>query len=232
MANQKKKSVSANYYSPYMGALRIRKSHGGEGITTRLIEKKNGEKQTIHEEVFDSVSGLPLSIYIDTKEFHGTEIEFLTVVLFDPESKMREVIQSKFDNDFTSDFLKRLPDVDLKRPVTIKAFTMDNEKRPGFKVNFLIPYQFGKKIERNKTIELPKWESRAKKNGKKGELEWDRSLELDYFRNLVEKKKNELLSYWKDIRKKKEESEFSSNDSSMSRIDSIINDMSFDDLPF
>lgn len=108
------------------GDFRMVVPEGTEGAVRREYESSTGEKGVKHELVFKSISGM----VTDVNFFDGDYGKNL-VITFDFEDGSEPVAVSLGCNTpFGEDVLKKLPNIDFKKPLSMKpyAFVGDNGK--------------------------------------------------------------------------------------------------------
>jgi len=111
-------------------ARKVDDTREGEGIRKRqAFNPSTQETITVTEEYFDFVSGYIKQAYL--KEFDGRR--FLNMIIDDV------MISLKYDNSrggidaYCQDLIKRLPNIDLSKKVTLKPFKFLDEKRSAAK---------------------------------------------------------------------------------------------------
>lgn len=110
-------------------------AEGTPGSVVRKYEDKDGVEKEKVELVHDSVTGVITNIAFEDGEY-GTSIQ----VTLDNEG----IISMGTASNFGEDFMKKLPNIDLKKEVKIApyAFEVEGKSRKGVTV-----YQDGEKIE-------------------------------------------------------------------------------------
>jgi hypothetical protein len=94
---------------------------GTTGAVTRTYELKDGTTGSKIEKIYESVSGKITDIKFADTEF-GT---LLQVTLTDPDEFLKaepEVLSMNTSTDFAKDFMKKLPNIDLEKEVTVRPF--------------------------------------------------------------------------------------------------------------
>lgn len=165
---------------------------------TKPITNENGEV-TGHALYYDFMEGKLSEIGIYEKEFRKGEFTEMLVIKLRGEGKGREILETEFKGSHSTDFLTRLPNIDLSRSMKLKAFTIKDEeksKEKGKNVfnRTLIPYHEEKvKVERFFTKENPGGMPDAivtvlknkKGKGDENAKTYDFSAKEDFLRGLV-----------------------------------------------
>lgn len=154
----------------------VRVKEGTEGANERQL--KNGE--TVHELVFDTLSGYIQEIKTRDVTFNDKSMKFWAVTITDHGSTY--ILSMPYSSRYSSSFLKRLPNLDLKAEVTIHCAHFADDDR-----TVLWLTQEGVKVEQAYTKEDPNGLPEMKQVKVKGELVWDDSEMMDYLEAMVEK---------------------------------------------
>lgn len=115
------------YYNVIDGTFRRRVNEDTPGATKREYETKDGGKGVKYEMVIDSLEGYVHGIGIYDGEF-GRQLQ----IKLDPNEKgINPVIQFSVENAYGEDVLKKLPNVDFKKPLKLRpfAFTVQENGR-------------------------------------------------------------------------------------------------------
>ena len=108
---------------------------GTEGAKERIIEKDDLTQETVYELLHKSVTGVITNAYIEDGQF-GKNLKI--------EIDNDGIISLNMKSQYTESFLRRLPAIDLKQPVTLAPynFSKDNKKYKGITVS-----QGGEKLQ-------------------------------------------------------------------------------------
>ena len=194
-----KHTTNANYNTIVNGKFAVWKSEPTED-SKPVVSKKTGV--TRHYEMFKDITGTIVNIYLNEKELKGVDkpIEVLYVTIKDnsDSSLPVESIEMAFKGSYAQNFLKRLPSVDLTKPVTLVPYSVKDAVKTASK---------GKEI-RNEGIKIiqdgetvPVYFTKENPNGlpalvekkiKGKPSEWDNFDQLNFMRELVLGYRNEL----------------------------------------
>ena len=147
---------------------------GTTGAVTRTYELKDGTTGSKVEKIYESVSGKITDIKFADTEF-GT---LLQVTLTDPDEFLKaepEVLSMNTSTDFAKDFMKKLPNIDLEKEVTVRPFNFIPEGKTA-SLKGLTVIQDGKKVDKafydveKKTSTMGYPEADAKLKDEKNEM--------------------------------------------------------------
>lgn len=106
------------------GKIHVSVPEGTEGAVLREYETSDGKVGKKWEHVYTEVSGLIQKV--DFKE--GDYGINLIVVIGDDEEEKSITLSLSTDGTYGEDMMKKLPNIDLKRPVTLMPYSFDNER--------------------------------------------------------------------------------------------------------
>lgn len=192
-----------------------KKSIGGDNLYLQLIKGRMGQwkkeaiegetkpikndegKVTGHAIYYESMEGKLSELGIYEEEFGPGNFTEMLVIKLKGEGKGREILETEFKGSHATDFLTRLPNIDLSASMELKAYTIKDEeksKEKGKSVfnRSLVPYQ-GKKVEKFFTKEnpagMPDADITVLKNkkgaGGEGAKTYDFAKREDFLRGLV-----------------------------------------------
>lgn len=161
----------------------------GDGKITKRVKEPTDRSQqrvlkngnTIHEEIYDAISGTITDIQTQDHPQYG---RFWNITLQDEGESF--ILQMNYSGGYSSAFLKILPNIDLSAPVRIVPnMKMEGSKK---KVSLFI-MQHGQPLKHFYTKEnpngLPPMEKvKVKKNGKMTE-QWDDNNMMEFLEKMV-----------------------------------------------
>lgn len=122
------------------GKMRLSVPEGTEGAEKREYETSDGKKGVKYELVFTELSGL----ITDVRFWEGNYGQSIQVTVIDGEEEP-VILSLSTSSNFGEDLMKKLPNINLDKPVVISPFSFENDK--GKKVRGVNITQDGKKIE-------------------------------------------------------------------------------------
>lgn len=129
------------------GKIHVAVSEDTEGAVKREYETSDGKTGEKWEHVYTELSGMITKI--DFRE--GDYGINLTVVVGDEDEEEKPVtLALSTESSFGEDLMKKLPNVDLKKPVKLEPFSFENDKNK--KVRGVTVTQEGKKGEKEKIL--------------------------------------------------------------------------------
>ena len=143
-----------------------------EGRTTTRVNK-NGK--TVHEEKFDVIEGLLVSLKTKDHETYGKQY-----ILGVQDGEDLFYINISQNSGSAVRFLKALPNVDLSKRVKLMPWSMADKVNPAKKIQGITMWQDGEKILPYYTKEEPNGLPEMKKVKIKGKDTYD-SFEMDVF---------------------------------------------------
>ncbi|WP_018629237.1 hypothetical protein [Niabella aurantiaca] len=167
------KNNNAVFLSISDGKITRRVKQSTQSSVTRVT--KNGH--TIHEEIYDSVSGIITDIKPYTHDQYG---KFWNVRIEDGGDAY--VLQMNYSGGYSSAFLKQLPNVDLNERVRFipSMKEVDGKKRVTLFLN-----QNGQALKHYYTKDDPKGLPNMVQVKVKGQLTWDDSDMMEFLENMV-----------------------------------------------
>lgn len=127
------------------GKIHVNVTKDTEGAVERKYETSDGKEGSKWEHVYTELSGMIKSI-----DFHEGDYGInLMLVIGDEDSEEKPVtLALSTSSTFGEDMLKKLPNINLKEPVTLTPFSFENEK--GKKQRGITVVQTNKKGEKTK----------------------------------------------------------------------------------
>jgi hypothetical protein len=234
MALQKKEEKNRIYLRPYDGAFR----KWVEKPTPESKERTTSGGKVVNEELFSSVTGKLRKIYTYEKEMGDKKVLTFVIILKDDREDGDIALEMNFNSQFAFSFLCRLENIDLRKDVILKPYTILNKqktKEKGKNVynDILIPYQLdngGKEVKieafwtKDNQGELPPIvEIKSKKVG--GKSEWSTIDRDDFLIDYITKVNDKIkILHETNLREEK-------NIADSEIILDLENEM-FDDLPY
>ena len=125
----KKKS---NYYSIKDGNFRLTTDkEDPEAVRREYTNPKTGETGVAYEREFKSLFGVIREVTFHENTLKdGTVLRSIHIGLGEDENGVAQIISLAIDSRFTSDFLKRLPAIDLKREVRLAPYDFEPKEGP------------------------------------------------------------------------------------------------------
>jgi hypothetical protein len=174
----------AFYYSLFAGkiARRLKEPGEGEGYITRT----NMNGKTVHEKHVDGLAGLLQSI--EVKEEEGSEYGPQWVITLQS-GEQTSILQISYSSRPAQSFLKRLPNVDLEKPVEIRVMP---EEKDG-KINTVLWISQGGTVPMYYTKDNPNGCPQLEKTEIKGargkvEVKWSDTEMMLFLEKMVEEK--------------------------------------------
>lgn len=149
-----------------------------EGVTTTR-ENKNGK--VVHEEVFDSITGVITSI--KSKETPFGMVWEVTVT----DGEETFILSWNYSSRYTNHFFRALPNIDINREVKINPWSMRDKNDPSKTAIGLSMYQGGNKVEFHYTKDEPRDMPDLVQTKVKGKVQWDDSDQLEFFESMAKK---------------------------------------------
>jgi hypothetical protein len=146
-----------------------------EPIPGRTVTRVNKNGKTVHEEKFDVIEGMLVSLKTKDHETYGKQY---VIGIKDGEDMF--YINVSQNSGSAVRFLKALPNVDLEKVVKFMPWSMADKTNPTKKVQGITMWQDGEKILPFYTKEAPNGLPEMKKVKLKGKDTWD-SYEMDVF---------------------------------------------------
>lgn len=163
----------ANYLTIGDGKIKKRVKQPTEKSVTRTTKDGN----TIHEEVFSSLTGFIIDIKVYTHEEYG---KFWNVYVKDEKDTF--CLQMNYSGGYSSSFLKTLPNVDFSQEVTISPnMKIENDKK---KVTVFLK-QNDQPLKWFFTKDDPKGLPPMNKVRFKGQDTWDDTDMMEFLENMV-----------------------------------------------
>lgn len=151
-------------------------------IPGKTVTRTTKTGKTVHEEKFDYIEGLLISL--KTKENDYGKQYILGVQ--DGEDKY--YINLPYSSRYSTSFLKCLPGVDLSKVVKLMPWSMQDKNDASKKITGITMWQDGEKLTPAYTKENPNGLPEMKKVKIKGKDTWD-SFEMDQFLEAMAMKK-------------------------------------------
>lgn len=106
------------------GTFRLVVPEGTEGSIVREYETSDGKKGSKTELVFNKLDGM-----ITNVEFHGGEFGKNLLVTVDDGQADPVVVSMNCAQAYGEDFMKKLPSIDLSKPVIISPYAFEDDKK-------------------------------------------------------------------------------------------------------
>lgn len=103
------------------GSFRVASEEGAEGAIRRDYETSDGKKGTKWELIFTELSGLISDISIQDGNYGRT----INVSVGDGDDKF--ILATNSDNNFGTDLMKKLPNIDLTKEVVFTPYSFDGD---------------------------------------------------------------------------------------------------------
>jgi hypothetical protein len=149
-----------------------------EGVTVTR-ENKNGK--VVHEETFDSITGVITSI--KSKETPFGMVWEVTVT----DGEETFILSWNYSSRYTNHFFRALPNIDIAQEVKINPWSMRDKNDPSKTAIGLSMYQNGNKAEFCYTKDEPRDMPDLVQTKVKGKIQWDDSDQLEFFEAMVKK---------------------------------------------
>ena len=157
-SKSEKKSVEKNFYRVKITELKSGKKVANFRINCKdedsdtQSETKDGK--TFYFKEFDTLVGKIKSLYFwtDTNKDESKQWDCLSIDLIDSDNQL-ECLTLGMNSSEAEDFLKRLNNVNYQLEVTLKVYTIENDK--GYWNNYLVIYQNDEKIVSSFSKENP-----------------------------------------------------------------------------
>ena len=117
----REEKIYANIISD--GSIRVRSSESDPEAVRRDYELKDGTKGTKFERVYNELSGLITGISFYDGDFGKT----LHVTVTDDE--MPVILSMSMSSNYAEDLLKKIPNLDLLKPVVLKPYSFEDDKK-------------------------------------------------------------------------------------------------------
>jgi hypothetical protein len=152
-----------------------------EESTPGAVKRVNKMGKEVYELHHNFVSGMMTGIALRESAEFGDSYE-----VFLEEVGEVYVINIPISGRVSNGILSRLPNIDLTSPVEIRTF-MITDKESGKEKSFSSVYQNGLKIEPAFTREKPNGLPPLEQKKVKGQLVWDDSEQIEFYKELVKK---------------------------------------------
>lgn len=128
------------------GKIHVNVPEGTEGAVEREYETSDGKKGTKLELVYTELNGI-----IQKIDFHEGDYGInLQIVVGEEDDEKPITLSLSTESNFGEDMMKKLPNINLKKPVTLAPFSFDNDK--GKKQRGISVTQLNKKGEPEKIL--------------------------------------------------------------------------------
>lgn len=105
------------------GTIRVKTSESDPEAVRRDYELKDGTKGTKFERVYNELSGLITGVSFYDGDFGKT----LHVTVTDDE--MPVILSMNLSSNYAEDLLKKIPNIKLDKPVTLKPYSFEDDKK-------------------------------------------------------------------------------------------------------
>lgn len=145
--------------------------------TSESVTRVTKEGKTVHEEIYDGVSGIITDIQVKEHQSFG---KFWNITIED--DGVRYILQTNYSGGYASAFLKTLPNIDVEERVRFAPhMKIENDKK---KVTLFLQ-QGGKALKHAYTKDEPNGLPQMKQIKVKGVLQWDDSEMMEFLENMV-----------------------------------------------
>lgn len=145
--------------------------------TSESVTRVTKEGKTVHEEIYDGVSGIITDIQVKEHQSFG---KFWNITIQDGEE--RYILQTNYSGGYASAFLKTLPNVDVEERVRFAPhMKIENDKK---KVTLFLQ-QGGKALKHAYTKDEPNGLPQMKQIKVKGVMQWDDTEMMEFLENMV-----------------------------------------------
>jgi hypothetical protein len=185
-------NANRTYINTFQGMFTIKASEDTEGAITR----KNKEGKIVHELHFNTLADVFVQD-IERRENPEFGPNWDLYLMHEPTGECY-VLNLPFSGRFTMGFFLRLPNIDLKQPITFQSYYFPEEKRSA-----LVVYQFGKKIEAYWKQKVENGPSVSEEDGSElpqleqvtyqGKEQWDATKRMNFIEAFMKKNVNHLL---------------------------------------
>lgn len=128
----------ANYYSIKEATFRLPSDKDDvEAVRREYKNPKTGEEGVAYERAYKALYGVISGIaFTENTLKDGTTLRSINIELGEDENGVTQIISMPLDSRYTTDFLKRLPSIDLKREVRLMPydFQKDGPRQTGLSV--------------------------------------------------------------------------------------------------
>jgi hypothetical protein len=149
-----------------------------EGVT---ITRENKNGKVVHEETFDSITGVITSI--KSKETPFGMVWEVTVT----DGEETFILSWNYSSRYTNHFFRALPNIDIAQEVKINPWSMRDKNDPSKTAIGLSMYQGGNKVEFYYTKDEPRDMPDLVQTKVKGKIQWDDSDQLEFFEAMAKK---------------------------------------------
>lgn len=145
--------------------------------TSESVTRVTKEGKTVHEEIYDGVSGIITDIQVKEHQSFG---KFWNITIED--DGVRYILQTNYSGGYASAFLKTLPNVDVEERVRFAPhMKIENDKK---KVTLFLQ-QGGKALKHAYTKDEPNGLPQMKQIKVKGVMQWDDTEMMEFLENMV-----------------------------------------------
>lgn len=128
----------ANFYKIKEGSFRLKTTQDDPKAVTRpYINPKTDEKGTAYERVFPALNGVISNIYFSEVILDdGTKLRSLNIKMGEDSQGAEAIATMPEDSRFATDFLSKLPNIKLDKPVRMAPFDFekDGPRRVGISI--------------------------------------------------------------------------------------------------
>lgn len=119
----------ANYYSIKDGSFRLATDkEDPEAVRREYTNPKTGEDGVAYEKAYKALYGIISDVsFHDNALKDGTVLRSLNIGLGEDENGISQIISIPIDGRFATDFLKRLPSIDLQKEVRLMPYDFEKE---------------------------------------------------------------------------------------------------------
>ncbi len=133
----------ATYYSIKEGSFRLpTDKEDPEAVRREYTNPKTKEEGVAYERVFKALYGIISDIsFTENTLKDGTVLKSINIVLGEDEAGIAQIVSVGTNSRFASDFLKKLPAIDLSRPVCLMPYDFEPKDGGPRRVGISITHQ-------------------------------------------------------------------------------------------
>ena len=147
-------------------------------VKGKTVSRVNKLGKTVHEEKFDDIEGIIAGLRLKPDTSGQSYGDQYTLIIKDGNDTYN--INMQQDSRHATSFLKCLPNVDLKKPIRLMPWSMQDKNNATKNITGITMWQEGQKIAPAYTKESPNGLPEMKKVKLKGKDTWD-SYEMNEF---------------------------------------------------
>ncbi len=149
--------------------------------TANAVKRTNKLGKEVHELHYESLSNVIITSItkVDNKDYgFGWEIGL-------SEADEQFILNLPYSGRQTNGLFRRLPNIDLKSPITLNSYKIEDDKKPDTYKTFLTVYQGGKKVDTYFTKENPNGLPQLEIIKVKGKDTWDDTKQMEFIEKMI-----------------------------------------------